>query len=132
MNSVAESKRVRLLRTLFGKAKQVGISPEELREHIAINITGKRLSECSNRDLARILDHIVALYFGIRKPRFESSRDGLIKEVETLARQRWGEDWQTSLTKLVNRHREVPTSHRFMSIRELKALKGILLRLERA
>lgn len=117
--------RQKLLAALFAKARDFGIEGERLREEIAPAVIKKRLSEASTQELFKILEHVTKLYRGSGYKKFDSSRQGLIQELEEAARVRWGEEeFKKPLIAFINSHRgKTVTHYRFMKIAELKAFK---------
>lgn len=115
--------RQRLLQALFAKARQYGIESDELRERIAPSVIGKRLSEASSKDLFKVLVHVTKIYMQSGYQKFESSRKGLLLELEAAARARWGEEFKKPLLAFINSHKGAYTHYRFMEVAELKAFK---------
>ena len=55
--------------------------------------------------------------------RYESSKAGLLLELEDAARERWGDGFAKSLNAFVNANRPTQTHYKFLSVTSLKALK---------
>lgn len=116
--------RQKLLAALFAKARDFGIEGDELRERIAPAVINKRLSDATTQELFKILEHVTGLYKKSGYKKFDSSRQGLIQELEEAARVRWGEEFRKPLIAFINSHRgKTVTHYRFMRIAELKAFK---------
>ncbi|WKZ32942.1 MAG: hypothetical protein QY316_00620 [Thermodesulfobacteriota bacterium] len=117
--------RQRLLQSLFAKARQYGIESDELRERIAPSVIGKRLSEASSKELFKVLDHVTKIYMQSGYQKFDSSKTGLLLELEAAARARWGEEFKKPLLAFINSHglKGAYTHYRFMKVAELKAFK---------
>lgn len=123
--------RQRLLRSLFAKARQYGIESDELREKIAPSVIGKRLSEASSKELFKVLDHVTKIYTQSGYKKFDSSKTGLLLELEAAARARWGEEFKKPLLAFINSHKGAYTHYRFMKVAELKAFKDRIKELNR-
>lgn len=125
--------RQKLLMSLFAKSRQLGIEPDELRETIAPEVIKKRLSEASAKELFLVLDHVTKLYMESGYQEFESSKAGLILELESIARERWGEDFTKSLNAFINSHSHKGTRkhYKFLPVADLKAFKDRLKELNR-
>ena len=125
--------RQKLLKSLFAKARQLGIESDELREKIAPQVITKRLSEASTKELFVVLDHMTRLYMQSGYQKFESSRPGLILELESIARERWGEEFAKSLNAFINSHAQkgARRHYRFLPVPDLKAFKNRLKELNR-
>lgn len=126
--------RQKLLAALFTKAREIGIENEELREEIAPQLLKKRLSEASSQELFRVMEHITGFYTGgSGYKKFESSKAGLLHELEDAARARWGEDFKKSLLAFINSHalKGTYTHYKFMKVAELKAFKERLKELNK-
>lgn len=125
--------RSRLLSALFSKSLKAGIAAEKLRNDIAPDVLGKRISEASAQELFKLIEHITGLYpaigerpiGSIKDNRFKyfSSRTGLIEELEDSARARWGADWERSLNSFINSNRKAPTHWKFLRVADAKAVK---------
>jgi hypothetical protein len=120
-----EDKRAMLLRALFAKSRDLGISADQLRDEIAPEVIKKRLSAASAPEIARLLDHIT-------KPaprgkgggfKYPSSKHGLIRELEDAACDRWGEGWPLALNAFINANRTARTHYKFLNVSALKAVK---------
>lgn len=133
-------KRNRLLAALFVKADKTGIEQEFLRDTIALNIIGKRLSKASSKEIFKVLEHLVKLNppqspfskggseaGGFK--RYEPSSKGLMEELTDVAKARWGEDFQKPLNAFINSHRKTPTHYKFLNVTSLKAFKERLKQL---
>lgn len=126
--------RQKLLAALFAKAREIGVENEELREEIAPKLLKKRLSEASSQEIFRVMEHITGFYMGgSGYQKFESSKAGLLKELEDAAKARWGDDFKQSLLAFINSHgfKGTLTHYRFMKITELKAFKDRLKELNK-
>ncbi|MBE7415101.1 MAG: hypothetical protein HS130_07705 [Deltaproteobacteria bacterium] len=123
-----------MLRALFAKARQYGIEADELREKIAPSVIGKRLSEASSKELFKVLDHVTKIYMQSGYQKFESSKTGLLLEIEAAARSRWGEDFTKSLNAFINSHSFKGTKrhYKFLQVTELKAFKDRIKELNRS
>lgn len=115
----AEATRRRLLSAIFAEAKKRGIDAGFLREEIAPNICGMRLSQARPKELMRLIEHLT----GKKANAYPSSRAGLMAELQDAAKARWGEGYEKPLNGFVNSHRRAPTHFRFLSIADLKAIK---------
>ncbi len=137
--SAIRNPKSKILKALFAEAKKLGISQETLREDIAPGLIGKRLSNASSQEVARVLVYIHnrhgipdADIVGTRSavsPRYESSRRGLLQEVADLARQRFGDDFVRPLNALCERFKV--EGYRSMRVTQAKAVKATLIRLQR-
>lgn len=121
--------RNKLLAAVFAKAAKMGISQEEVRDDIAPSIIKKRLSEADNKEVFRVLEHVVKLQGqrvreseGQRK-RYEPSRKGLLQELEDAAKQRWGSGFERPLSAFINSHLKTPTHYKFLNVGFMKAVK---------
>lgn len=129
MNSTEKTDhRHKLLGSLFIEAGKRGISQEELREVIAPEYLGKRLSAASETEINKLRSHIVRGQ-GPGGKRYPSSLAGLKEEVCDLARQRWGEGWETSLNAFcgkfgVQRWQWLNVNHAVAIKRRLMELQG--------
>lgn len=151
MKTQKRDPRHSLLAALFVKAQNRGIDADELREDIAPTIIGKRLSEASAREIVRLLDHVTKLYKTAPHPtlprewggekevpgslsspvegedkkakHYDSSRAGLIEELEDTARARWGAEFERPLNEFVNHNRKARTHYKFLKVADMKALK---------
>lgn len=110
--------RKKLLSVIFAEAKKRGIDPGFIRDEVAPSICGARLSQAQPGQLMRLIEHLTG-----SKRSFPPSRNGLLQELETIAKNRWGYDFTPSLNAFVNSHRKAPTHYRFLSIADLKAIK---------
>ena len=120
------SKRQKLLAALFAETKKKGIDAEFLRDVVSQNIISKRLSEATPQELVKVLEHITQdtrLKTQDSRQSYESSKTGLLQELEDIARARWGEGFQSSLNAFVNSHRQTPTHYRFLPVTDMKAVK---------
>lgn len=121
--------RIRLLSAIFAEAKKKGIDPEFLRDEVAPNICGVRLSQARPKDLMKLIEHLTgpsplpSRAGGEGFKRYPSSRAGLLDELCDAARARWGEDWEQSLNAFLNSNRRIPTHCRFLRVADLKAIK---------
>ncbi len=130
----AKGGRCRILQALFAEAKSRGIGMDMLRDEIAPEALGKRLSQAGAQEIARLLDHIKGnTKSEIRNPKwqkYESSRAGLLAEVRDLAIERFGQDFIVPLNNLCARFGE-SDGYRKMRIAALKELKRRLKELQR-
>lgn len=111
-----------LLRALFLKARKEGIASDELREHIAPTIIGKRLSEATAKEVMKVIETVA----GHRVQKYAASRAGLIDELTDAARVRWGEEFEGPLNTFVNSHRSTVTHYKFLPTKTLKVFKNRL------
>lgn len=101
--------RHKLLGSLFIEAGKRGIAQEYLRNDIAPEYLGKRLSEASEVEIKKLRSHITGYKNGYRgyglrgKKKYESSLAGLKEEVCDLAKARWGEGREGSLNAFCKR-----------------------------
>lgn len=125
-NKKQKSPRAILLGKLFSTAKEKGISQEMVRETIAQEVNGKRLSQSSANEIGKVIDHIT----GQTRPRqYGAGIAGLRHEVKDLAMSRWGATWEDSLNAFC---REFGVDHyRFLDLRHGKAVKKRLRELNR-
>lgn len=91
-----QDRRRRLLARLFVEAADKGIDEGDLRDVVAPGLIQKRLSEASPKEIYQVLEHIAGKRKAT-KPRYESSLDGLRREVADLARERFGEEFERPL-----------------------------------
>ncbi len=71
MMGKAKDGRHRILQALFAEAKSRGIGMDMLRDEIAPESLGKRLSQAGAQEIARLLDHIKGnTKSEIRNPKF--------------------------------------------------------------
>ena len=132
------STRDRLLAALFAEAKKKNIDAEFLRDVIAKNIIGKRLSEASPQELMKVLEHVTGKHGrncqeetpdstkGVKK--YESSRKGLIEELKDIAEERYGNDFEMPLNNLCKQFGVL--RYQWLDMRHLKAVKAALIRLQ--
>lgn len=122
----------------------MGIDAEALRGEIAQSVIKKRLSEATAQEIARVLDHITGLHNPPHSPlgkggsfknakggRYDSSRAGLIEELEDAARARWGAEFEGPLNAFVNSHLKIKTNYRWLRVSALKALKTRIVEMSR-
>ena len=96
MKTAIKYDRRKLLGSLFIEAGKRGITQTDLREVIAPEYLGKRLSLASEIEINKLRSHIT----GYKKPtwkKYPASLDGLKQEVCDIAKQRWGMAWEESL-----------------------------------
>lgn len=122
--------RQKLLAALFSEAAKLGIDQKTLREDIAPGVTGKRLSESNTQEIFRVVEYVTGKKWLYRKPKYESSRNGLLQEIKDLAIKRFGEDFVNPLNKLCARFGE-SDGYRKMKIAGLKELKRRIIELQR-
>lgn len=115
----AEATRRRLLSAVFAEAKKRGIDAGFLRDEVAVNICGKRLSQAQPKELMKLIEHLTDKKASV----YPSSRAGLVAELKDAAMARWGEDWERTLNQFINSHRKTPTHFHFLGIADLKAMK---------
>lgn len=124
--------RKRLLAVLFAETKKKGIDAEFLRDTVSQNIIAKRLSEATPQEIVRVLEHITQKS-GVRSQesgkRYESSLNGLKKEICDIAQKRFGLGWDPPLNALCKRLGVV--KWQWLDLRHAKAMKETLIRLER-
>lgn len=124
--SKAKSPRGKILGVLFAKAAKLGVSQEMVREVIAQEVNGKRLSASSLKEIGRVIDHITG---APRIRRYAPGIAGLRHEIKDLAMSRWGDGWEDSLNKFCE---SFGLSHyRFVDITKGKAIKKRLKELAR-
>ena len=116
--------RRRLLAAIFSKAARLGIGSDELRESIAPSVIGRRLSEADNRDLFRVIEHLAGLapsgqHEGTK--RHAQSLMGLREEIEDLAHERYGDEFEAPLNALCRRFGV--EHYRWLDLRHAKAVK---------
>ena len=109
---------------------QLGMDDDTYREMLK-NLTGKTSSkDLTPFEFDRVMRHLRRLGFRYRKKGgFESSRKGLIEEIEALARERWGEGFERPLNSFCTCF-EVE-HYRWLDVRHAKAVKKALLRMRR-
>ncbi|QII11221.1 hypothetical protein KsCSTR_18420 [Candidatus Kuenenia stuttgartiensis] len=127
-------KKHEIRKALFGRAKELGISAETLRDDIAPAVIGKRISEANNYELGQIIDYITNRAGRKSTPpfghpsrgeykKYPSSRAGLLAEVRDLAIERYGqEEYAERLNNLCARFGEKDGYHK-MRVGALKKLK---------
>lgn len=126
----APTAKTKILAALFAEAKKLGIEQDTLRNEIAPAVIKKRLSMATGQEILRVIQHITGSGQGsgargqLKRPqKYESSKAGLIQELEDAARARWGEGFAKSLNAFVNANRETQTHYKFLSVTSLKAIK---------
>lgn len=144
--------RQKLMGALFCEAQKKGINAETLRNDIAPSIIGKRLSKASAQEIIKLIEHVTGRANPPRPPfvkggmsktpplekgdkggfRYESSKSGLIQELEDVARARWGDGFAKSLNAFLNANRETQTHYKFLSVTSLKAIKERLREMNRS
>ncbi len=113
-----KSPRGKILGVLFAKAAKLGISQEMVRDVIAQEVNGKRLSASSLKEIGRVIDHITG---APRVRRYAPGIGGLRLEIKDLAMSRWGGGWEDSLNRFCE---GFGLSHyRFVDIAKGKAIK---------
>lgn len=115
--------RNKLLGAIFTNAHKRGITDEQLRDDIAIAVTGKRLSKCTAPELMKVLTHIAG------KKSYPLSLKGLKMEIEDLARDRFGEDYEEALNNFIRGFAFKTEHHKWLSLNEAKVIKNRLLEL---
>ena len=116
--SKMKSARGKILGVLFSKAAKMGISQEMVREEIAQEVNGKRLSASSLTEIGRVIDRITG---APRERRYAPGIAGLKCEIKELAMNRWGNGWEKSLNKFCE---AFGLSHyRFLDIARGKVIK---------
>ncbi len=127
--------RAGLIAACFAEAARRGIDAEALREEVAPGIIRTRLSRANEVQLARLLKHLKgADWRAAPRKREPPSMEGLRREIEDLARQRFGnERWDEKVNRLAERMFErVGVDHwRWLDMWHTKELKKALVRLER-
>ena len=120
MKSQAKTKspRGKILGVLFSKAAKLGISQEMVREVIAQEVNGKRLSASSEKEIWRVIDRITG---APRQRRYAPGIAGLRCEIKDLAMSRWGDGWESSLNKFCEGFQV--SHYRFLDITKGKAIK---------
>ena len=131
MNHLKAPKQ-RLLAALFTKGAKLGFDADTIRNDVAPKVIEKRLSEASPKEIVLVIEHMTGLYKGSPK-KYESSKDGLIEELEDAARARWGAVFEQSLNAFINSHayKGTKTHYKFMRVTDLKAFKDRLVQLNR-
>ncbi len=123
-----------MLGKLFISAQERGISQEDLRDHIAYELIGKRLSAASEKEIGIVLEHIVGpMKWRNREgakdaKKYESSIGGLRAEVCDLARERFGESWELPLNNFCRRFGMA--KWQWLDVEHGKAVKQALMRLQ--
>lgn len=121
-----KSSRGKILGVLFTKASKLGISQEMVREVIAQEVNGKRLSASTLTEIGRVIDHITG---APRVRRYAPGIGGLRHEIKDLAMSRWGDGWEDSLNKFCE---SFGLSHyRFVDITKGKVIKKRLIEMSR-
>lgn len=127
-------KHNKLIRAIFGVAKGKGIPAEDLRDVIAPSLINKRLSQATNRELGRVLDHITggkivgSKQYAVGRKQYESNIKGLKQEVVDLAAERFGENWEIPLNNLCKKFKVI--KWQWLDVSHGKAVKETLLRLQ--
>ncbi|MBF0321221.1 MAG: hypothetical protein HQL01_15615 [Nitrospirae bacterium] len=121
--------RTILLRSIFALAKKEGIDSGDLRDTYAVMLLKKRLSEATAKELESF--RRMVFYRGAKPKRYESSRAGLIEELEDAAKRRWGASFKDSLNAFCNSRRKVKTHYTFLSVADLKQFKEKIKELTR-
>lgn len=140
------AKRHAMLGKLFISAQEHGISQDDLRDYIAPELIGKRLSAANEREIGLVLEHICGPR--VRRPssrvpqKYPSSIQGLKDEICDLARARFGESlpapggnecsgasagWELPLNNFCRRFGI--ERWQWLDVNHGKAVKGALLRL---
>ena len=122
----AKSPRGKILGALFKKAADLGISQEMVREVIAQEVNGKRLSASTLTEIGRVIDHVTGKP---RQRKYAPGIAGLRHEIKDLAMSRWGDSWEESLNRFCEAFGL--SHHRFVDITRGKAIKKRLLELNR-
>lgn len=132
MNS-SKAPKQRLLAALFTKGAKLGLDADTIRNQITPEVLKKRLSEAEPREIVRVIEHMTGLYKS-RPKKYESSKAGLIEELEDAAKARWGASFEHSLNAFINSHafQGTKTHYKFMRVTDLKAFKDRLVQLNRA
>jgi hypothetical protein len=113
-----KSPRAKVLGVLFTQAAELGISQSMVRDIIALNVNGKRLSKSSVKEIGRVIDHITG---APRQRRYAAGIDGLRHEIKDIAMTRWRESWEKSLNAFC---KSFGVSHwRFLNVNHGKAVK---------
>ena len=130
--AVKKDTRAGLLKAIFAKAKRAGIDEELLRERIAPEVIGMRLSAATTQELHKVVVHLASLE-GESKPkgRYASSKAGLVAELEDVARARWGDGFEAPLNTFINHNRKAKTHLRFLDVAALKGIKERIKELNR-
>ena len=131
--NTSKAPKQRLLAALFTKGAKLGLDADTIRDDVAPTVIGKRLSEASPREIVRVIEHMMDPY-KCRPKKYESSKAGLIEELEDAARARWGASFEQSLNAFINSHayKGTKTHYKFMSVTDLKAFKDRVVVLNRA
>ncbi len=122
-----QDRRRRLLAALFSHASDKGIGQDDLRDVIAPGLIGKRLSEASAKEIYQVLEHVAGKRKAT-KPRYESSLDGLRREVADIARERFGEDFEKPLNALCKKFGV--DRFRWLNVAHAKAIRDRLKELQ--
>ena len=122
-----KSPRGKILGVLFATAGKLGISQEMVREVIAHEVNGKRLSKSSLKEIGRVIDHVTG---APRIRMYAPGIGGLRHEIKDLAMSRWGDGWEDSLNKFCE---SFGLSHyRFVDITKGKVIRNRLKEMGRA
>lgn len=130
--NTSKAPKQRLLAALFTKGAKLGLDADTIRNQITPEVIKKRLSEAEPREIVRVIEHMTGLYKS-RPKKYESSKAGLIEELEDAAKSRWGAAFEQSLNAFINSHayKGTKTHYKFMSVTDLKAFKDRLVQLNR-
>lgn len=131
--NTSKTPKQRLLAALFTKGAKLGLDADTIRDQITPEVINKRLSEAEPKEIVRVIEHMTGLYKS-RPKKYDSSKAGLIEELEDAARARWGVAFEQSLNAFINSHafQGTKTHYRFMRVTDLKAFKDRLVELNRA
>ena len=129
MKSQAKTKspRGKILGVLFSKAAKLGISQSMVRDIIALEVNGKRLSASSLKEIGLVIDRITATP---RARRYAPGITGLRCEIKDLAMSRWGDGWERSLNKFCEAFHV--SHYRFLDITKGKVVKKRLKEMNQA
>ena len=116
-----QDKRLILLGSIFALAKREGIDADDIRDTYAEMLIGKRLKVATVKELESF--RRMVFYRGAKPKRYESSKSGLIEELEDAAKRRWGANFKSSLNAFCNSHRKTKTHYTFLNVADLKEFK---------
>jgi hypothetical protein len=106
-----------MLGKVFVMGAEHGLTQDFIRDVIAPNLIGKRLSAASEKEISLVITHITGPKSSNRPSptsptrgeatasakKYPSSMQGLRDEIKDLAKARWGESWSSSLNSLCRR-----------------------------
>lgn len=127
MKAATKHDRHKLLGSLFIEAVKKGISQEDLRNTIAPEFLGKRLSQANVTEINKLRNHITGYKPTWKK--YPPSLTGLKEEICDIAKARWGEGWEGSLNAFckkfgIQKWQWLNISHAKAIKQRLKVLQG--------